>query len=389
MVDSQQDKIGVAILGSTGSIGQSTLAVVERHPDLFRVVALSANNSVEDLVAQVHRHSVPKAVVVDSVALNSQLDLPAADWKAGPDAILDIVSDPEVDVVVNAIVGSVGLYATLATLEADKRLALANKESLVAGGPLVTEQLRNGKGELVPIDSEHSGIFQCLKSEELEAVSKIILTASGGPFRTLEREELGLVTIGQALKHPTWKMGQKITIDSATLANKALEVIEAHFLFGMDYECISAVIHPQSIIHSFVEFVDGSILAQLGFPTMELPILYALTHPKRVPDPSLRTFNPATSPSLNFETIDEERFPVFSLGVDSGRKGGTGPTIFNAANEIAVAAFVNGQIEFIEIPLIIEETINSIKTHGITTINDVVEADESARHKAKEVVFLL
>lgn len=389
MVDSQQDKIGVAILGSTGSIGQSTLAVVERHPDLFRVVALSANNSVEDLVAQVHRHSVPKAVVVDSVALNSQLDLPAADWKAGPDAILDIVSDPEVDVVVNAIVGSVGLYATLATLEADKRLALANKESLVAGGPLVTEQLRNGKGELVPIDSEHSGIFQCLKSEELEAVSKIILTASGGPFRTLEREELGLVTIGQALKHPTWKMGQKITIDSATLANKALEVIEAHFLFGMDYECISAVIHPQSIIHSFVEFVDGSILAQLGFPTMELPILYALTHPKRVPDPSLRTFNPATSPSLNFETIDEERFPVFSLGVDSGRKGGTGPTIFNAANEIAVAAFVNGQIEFIEISLIIEETINSIKTHGITTINDVVEADESARHKAKEVVFLL
>ena len=389
MVDSQQDKIGVAILGSTGSIGQSTLAVVERHPDLFRVVALSANNSVEDLVAQVHRHSVPKAVVVDSVALNSQLDLPAADWKAGPDAILEIVSDPEVDVVVNAIVGSVGLYATLATLEADKRLALANKESLVAGGPLVTEQLRNGKGELVPIDSEHSGIFQCLKSEELEAVSKIILTASGGPFRTLEREELGLVTIGQALKHPTWKMGQKITIDSATLANKALEIIEAHFLFGMDYECISAVIHPQSIIHSFVEFVDGSILAQLGFPTMELPILYALTHPKRVPDPFLRTFNPATSPSLNFETIDEERFPVFSLGVDSGRKGGTGPTIFNAANEIAVAAFVNGQIEFIEISLIIEETINSIKAHGITTINDVVEADESARHKAKEVVFLL
>jgi len=389
MVDSQQDKIGVAILGSTGSIGQSTLAVVERHPDLFRVVALSANNSVEDLVAQVHRHSVPKAVVADSVALNSQLDLPAADWKTGPDAILEIVSDPEVDVVVNAIVGSVGLYATLATLEADKRLALANKESLVAGGPLVTEQLRNGKGELVPIDSEHSGIFQCLKSEELEAVSKIILTASGGPFRTLEREELGLVTIGQALKHPTWKMGQKITIDSATLANKALEVIEAHFLFGMDYECISAVIHPQSIIHSFVEFVDGSILAQLGFPTMELPILYALTHPKRVPDPSLRTFNPATSPSLNFETIDEERFPVFSLGVDSGRKGGTGPTIFNAANEIAVAAFVNGQIEFIEISLIIEETINSIKAHGITTINDVVEADESARHKAKEVVFSL
>jgi 1-deoxy-D-xylulose-5-phosphate reductoisomerase len=363
--------------------------VVERHPDLFRVVALSANNSVEDLVAQVHRHSVPKAVVVDSVALNSQLDLPAADWKAGPDAILEIVSDPEVDVVVNAIVGSVGLYATLATLEAGKRLALANKESLVAGGPLVTEQLRNGKGELVPIDSEHSGIFQCLKSEELEAVSKIILTASGGPFRTLEREELGLVTIGQALKHPTWKMGQKISIDSATLANKALEIIEAHFLFGMDYECISAVIHPQSIIHSFVEFVDGSILAQLGFPTMELPILYALTHPKRVPDPFLRTFNPATSPSLNFETIDEERFPVFSLGVDSGRKGGTGPTIFNAANEIAVAAFVNGQIEFIEISLIIEETINSIKAHGITTINDVVEADESARHKAKEVVFSL
>ncbi|HIF37965.1 MAG TPA: 1-deoxy-D-xylulose-5-phosphate reductoisomerase [Gemmatimonadetes bacterium] len=389
MVDSQHERIGVAILGSTGSIGRSTLSVIKRHSDIFRVVALSANNSVEDLARQTQEHSVPKAVVADSTALNDQKDLPDAEWKSGPDAILEVVSDPEVDVVVNAIVGSVGLAATLASLEADKKLALANKESLVAGGPLVIEQLRRGKGELIPIDSEHSGVFQCLRGEELEAVSRLILTASGGPFRTLTEKDLKVVTLEEALIHPTWSMGQKVTIDSATLANKALEIIEAHFLFDVDYEHISAVIHPQSIVHSFVEFVDGSILAQLGFPTMELPILYALTYPGRLSDPDLRTFDPSSSPSLDFENIDEEQFPVFCLGVESGIRGGNAPTVFNAANEIAVEAFVDRQIKFTEISLIVEETLISSSMHELNTIDDVFEADRSARELAKEVVELL
>jgi 1-deoxy-D-xylulose-5-phosphate reductoisomerase len=389
MVDSQRNKIGVAILGSTGSIGRSTLAVIKRHPDMFRVVALAANNSVEDLAKQVEEHSVPKAIVVDSVALNGHKDLPGAEWQSGPDAILEVVSDSEVDVVVNAIVGSVGLRATLASLESDKKLALANKESLVVGGPLVREQLRKGKGELIPIDSEHSGIFQCLKGEELEDVSKLILTASGGPFRTLNEKDLKMVTVEQALKHPTWTMGKKVTIDSATLANKALEIIEAHFLFELDYEYISAVIHPQSIVHSFVEFLDGSVLSQLGFPTMELPILYALTYPGRIPDRNLRTFDPSTLPDLDFENIDDHRFPIFRLGVESGIRGGNTPTVFNAANEIAVEAFLNRLITFTEMSVIVEETLSSSSMHEISSVDDVFEADKSARELAKEVVDLL
>ena len=318
----------IAILGSTGSVGRATLCVIARHPDLFRVVALCAHSSTETLAAQVREHGVPVAVMVDPDALEKVDDLPTAEWRAGPEAVIDIVTDPDVDVVVNAIVGAAGLEATLSALRAGKRLALANKESLVAGGPLVMAAAREGCGELIPIDSEHSAILQCLQGHDSASVSRLVLTASGGPFRGLTDEELEGVGPEDALRHPTWNMGAKITVDSATLANKALEVIEAHYLYGIDYDRIDTVVHPQSIIHSFVEFTDGSVLSQLGFPTMELPILYALSHPGRVADPTLRTFDPVRSSPLTFEEVDRDRFRLFTLGVEAGVRGGTVPAVF-------------------------------------------------------------
>ncbi len=314
--------------------------MIARHSDRFQVVAVCAQSSVADVAAQVVEHGVGVAVIADPEALNGVDSLPAAEWKSGHAAVLETVEDVNVDVVVNAIVGSAGLEATLAALRAGKRLALANKESLVAGGPLVIEAAREGGGELIPIDSEHSAILQCLEGHDPGSVARLVLTASGGPFRGLGRAELERVGPEDALRHPTWEMGAKITVDSATLANKALEVIEAHFLYGIDYEKIEAIVHPQSIVHSFVEFTDGSVLAQLGFPTMELPILYALSHPERVADASLRTFDPVRSSPLTFEDIDADRLGLFALGVGAGVRGGTAPAVFNAANVTAVLAFL-------------------------------------------------
>ena len=386
MPENQTQKIGVAVLGSTGSIGKSTLSVIERHDDLFEVVALTANRSLGPLCAQIWTHSVKTAVVGDASVLTTTDDLPKTDWKFGQKGLLEVVTDPEVDIVVNAIVGAAGLRISLATLEAGKKLALANKESLVIGGSLIQESLNNGGGELIPIDSEHSGIFQCVAGEESRAVSRIILTASGGPFRKFAKEDMEKVTLEQALKHPTWEMGPKVSIDSATLANKALEIIEAHFLFGIDYDSISAVVHPPSIVHSFVEFIDGSILAQLGFPTMELPILFALTYPKRRPDSKLRSFDPVSLPLIEFEDIDEERFPIFRLGLEAGKRGGTAPSIFNASNEVAVEAFVNRQIRFTQIASIIGETVRSIEASEVKNLEDVLEADKLGRESARELV---
>jgi 1-deoxy-D-xylulose-5-phosphate reductoisomerase len=260
--------------------------------------------------------------------------------------------------VLNAVVGAAGLRATLAALHAGKRLALANKESLVAGGDLVLRACRSGGGELIPVDSEHSAILQCMRGADGAEVRRLILTASGGPFREADAARLAAVTPADALRHPTWDMGSKITIDSATLANKALEVIEAHYLFGVSYDRIDVVIHPQSIIHSMIEFVDGSVLAQLGFPTMELPILYALTHPDRVPD-GARRFDPVEAGPLTFEPVDHDRFPTFRLGVEAGRAGGTAPAVYNAANEVAVAAFLDHTLRFVEIPRVIERTLDA------------------------------
>ena len=376
----------VAILGSTGSIGRATLSVIARHTDRFEVVALCAHSSVSDIAAQVVEHSVPLAVIADPEALSGLDDLPAAEWRSGPAAVLEVVEDVNVDVVVNAIVGSAGLEATLAALRAGKRLALANKESLVVGGPLVIQAAHEGGGELVPIDSEHSAILQCLEGHDPESVARLVLTASGGPFRGLGQAELEAVEPEDALRHPTWDMGAKITVDSATLANKALEVIEAHFLYGIDYEKIEAIVHPQSIVHSFVEFIDGSVLAQLGFPTMELPILYALSHPERFADASLRTFDPVRSSPLTFEEIDRDRFGLFALGVEAGIRGGTAPAVFNAANEIAVQAFLSRDIRFVGMPEVVGHVLETVPVRNVETVDDVLEADAAARIAAREFV---
>ena len=378
--------IRVVILGSTGSIGRATLSVVKRHPDRFRVVALCAHRSVARLAAQVAEHEVPVAVLADPEALTDRANLPPADWRAGPEEVLELVTDPEVDVVVNAIVGSVGLQATLAALRAGKRLALANKESLAAGGPLVMEAARQGGGELIPIDSEHSAILQCLEGYDLSSVARLVLTASGGPLRGFSREELEGVRPSQALRHPTWDMGAKITIDSATLANKALEVIEAHFLYDMGYDRIDVVVHPQSVVHSFVEFTDGSVLAQLGFPTMELPILYALSHPERVGDPTLRTFDPIRSSPLTFEEVDLEHFRLFALGVEAGVRGGTVPAVYNAANEIAVDSFLTEKVGFLEMADVVAHAMDHVPRRNVEVVSDVAEADAAARAAAREFV---
>ncbi|MBI4540331.1 MAG: 1-deoxy-D-xylulose-5-phosphate reductoisomerase [Gemmatimonadetes bacterium] len=381
--------IRVVILGSTGSIGESTLRVIERHRDRFRVVALAARRSVEAVAGQVRRTGAQRAVITESGALERAGKLPRCQWSTGEDALLELARDPEVDVVVNALVGSVGLGATLAALLAGKRLALANKESLVSGGPLVLAAAAQGGGQLVPIDSEHSAILQCLEGCRHESVARLVLTASGGPFREWNAEEMGRARPAEALRHPTWRMGAKVTVDSATLANKALEVIEAHFLYGVPYDAIEVVVHPQSIVHSFVEFVDGSVLAQLGLPNMELPILYALGYPDRIPDRALRTFDPMSVSPLTFEGIDRARFPLFSLGVGAGRRGGTAPAIFNAANEVVVEGFLSGRLSFPAMAEVVAEVLcaaDPAVVRAVETVADVLEADAWARRAAGEAM---
>jgi len=292
----------------------------------------------------------------------------------------------DIDVVVNALVGAAGLEPTLLALRQGHRLALANKESLVAGGPLVLQAAGSGSAEIVPIDSEHSAILQCLEGYGRSDVQRITLTASGGPFRGRNLEDLWHVRPSEALNHPTWDMGSKITIDSATLANKALEVIEAHYLYGFGYDRIGAVVHPQSIVHSFVEFVDGSVLAQMGFPTMELPILYALSYPERVEDETLRTYDPVRASPLTFEEIDDVAFPLFGLGVKAGQRGGCAPAVFNAGNEIAVQAFLESRIRFPEMAEVVDSALEGVGTHEVQDVDDVFAADAAARNYATRAV---
>jgi len=377
--------LGVAILGSTGSIGVSALSVLERHPDRFHVVALSAWRSTRELAAQVARYRPQLAVVVDEDAFRSLAAPPPARWSSGRSALVEAATHPEVDIVINAVVGAAGLEATLSALLAGKRLALANKESLVTGGPLVLDALRRGGGELIPIDSEHSAILQCLSGTKAPEVERVILTASGGAFRDLPSGGLDGVTVAEALRHPTWSMGAKITVDSATLANKALEVIEAHFLFGLAYDRIDVVIHPQSIVHSMVEFIDGSVLAQMGFPTMELPILHALTWPDRIADAATR-FDPVAAGTLTFRAVDPERYPAFALGIASGRQGGTTPAVFNAANEVAVAAFLAEELPFPGIAALVEQVLEAHDPQPVDSLATIVAVDREARSLARSLL---
>jgi len=365
---------GVAVLGSTGSIGRSALAVLGRQRDHFRVVALTGGRNAALLDAQVAEWGP---------ALSGLAEPAAPAGAARPEVLLEAATHPAVDIVINAVVGSAGLDATLAALRAGKRVALANKESLVMAGELVMAAAREGGGELVPVDSEHSAVLQCVTGRG-SALTRLILTASGGPFRAWPAGRVAGATVDEALAHPTWRMGRKISVDSATLANKALEVIEAHFLYGLGYDSIEVVVHPQSIVHAFVEFGDGSVLAQLGFPTMELPILYALTHPVRLPDSGVPRFDPVAAGPLTFEPVRADVFRTFAAGVAAGRAGGTAPAVFNAANEVAVAAFLEGRIPFGRIADTIDAVLAAHPVQPARALDAVRGADRWARARARE-----
>jgi 1-deoxy-D-xylulose-5-phosphate reductoisomerase len=369
---------GVAILGSTGSIGTSALRVLERQRERFHVVALTAFGSEARLMEQA-RTANP-----DFVGLVNGTDGQVHEGRsvaAGAECLIEAATHPDVSIVLNAVVGAAGLEATLSALRAGKRVALANKESLVMAGELVLRAAHEGGGEIVPVDSEHSAVLQCLGGREAQDVQRLILTASGGPFREWPVDQLHEATVEDALQHPTWDMGPKITVDSATLANKALEVIEAHFLFGLGYEAIDVVVHPQSIIHAFVEFMDGSVLAQVGFPTMELPILYALTHPERVTDAGTPVFDPVAAGPLTFEPVRREHFPAFALGVGAGALGGTAPAVYNAANEVAVKAFLEGTIRYRAIGDVIDAVLQRHQLEPAVDLETVLAADRWAREQ--------
>jgi 1-deoxy-D-xylulose-5-phosphate reductoisomerase len=361
---------GVALLGSTGSIGVSTLNVLRRQREHFRVVALTGGRNRELLEAQVAEWRPAY------VGLAQRGD--ANGFHAGSACLVEAATRDDVDVVVNAVVGAAGLDATLAALAAGKRVALANKETLVMAGPLVLEAARRGGGEVVPIDSEHSAVLQCVAGQR-KAFTRLIVTASGGPFREWPAERVATASVADALRHPTWKMGAKITVDSATLANKALEVIEAHHLFGLPYDALDVVVHPQSVVHAFCEFEDGSVLAQLGFPSMELPILYALTHPGRLPDAGVRRFDPVAAGPLTFEPVRGDVFRAFRAGLAAGRAGGTSPAVFNAANEEAVALFLGGRIPFGRIAELIEGALQAHPAGPALDLDSVRAADRGAR----------
>lgn len=377
MTASAQSPLGVALLGSTGSIGTSALRVLERQADRFRPVALTANGNRDALAAQVARYAPRSPRLYAGLAQGGD-DTPAG-WGRGPSCLVEAASHPDAAIVINAVVGAAGLAATLAALKAGKRVALANKETLVMAGEIVNATARAHGGTLVPVDSEHSAILQCLAGRAPHEVRRLVLTASGGPFRSWPADRIATATVADALKHPTWQMGSKITIDSATLANKALEVIEAHHLFGVPYDRIDVVVHPQSIIHSFVEFVDGSVLAQMGAPSMELPILFALTWPERVPDSGVPSFDPVALGDLTFEPVRHEAFPMLQVGIDAGRQGGAAPAVFNAANEAAVALFLAGALPFRGI---VERVQGALAAHGTmpgTSLEALQAADAAAR----------
>jgi 1-deoxy-D-xylulose-5-phosphate reductoisomerase len=372
---------GVAILGSTGSIGTTALRVLERQRALFRVVALTAHTNAALLAEQAARFA-PGYVGLVGDGAGALGALPG--WACGTPCLVAAATRPDADVVLNAVVGAAGLDATLAALRAGKRVALANKETLVVAGELAHAAAREGGGELVPVDSEHSAILQCIAGRPGQEVRRLVLTASGGPFRTWPRERLERATVADALQHPTWSMGRKITVDSATLANKALEVIEAHFLFGVPYERIEVVVHPQSVVHSFVEFVDGSVLAQLGAPSMELPVLYALTHPHRVVDTGVPPFDPVELGPLTFERVRDDDFPALALGMAAGRAGGSAPAVFNAANEQAVTLFLEGRVGLLDVPRAIEHALAALAGAPGGTRDALLAADADARRVVRE-----
>ena len=383
---------GVAILGSTGSIGCNTLRVIESlAPGQLRVVALAAGQNVERLADQVAAH-LPEVVSVESeiaahklreLLFQRDIDLPRI--VVGEQGLVEVATHPKADCVVSGTVGAVGFVPTLRALEAGKRVALANKETLVIAGELMTRAAKASGAELLPVDSEHNAVHQCLRGERREEVKRIILTASGGPFRTKDKSEMKHATVSEAMKHPTWSMGAKITIDSATLMNKGLEVIEAHWLFGFEADEIGILVHPESVVHSMIELVDGSVIAQMGITDMRHAIQYALTYPERQAC-KLPALNLTNVSSLHFEEPDLDRFPCIGLAYRALATGGTLPAAMNAANEAAVAAFIDERICLTEIPLVIQAVMDGHAPKPVDSIETVLEVDRWARASAVEEI---
>lgn len=387
---------GICILGATGSIGRSTLDVVERHPDRFRVVAVTAHSQVEELALLSVRCNADYAAIADASRigeLRHRLNVLGSRAKplGGPEGLLEVATLGTVDTVMAAIVGAAGLAPTLAAAMAGKRLLLANKEALVMAGPIFMDIVKKHNVVLLPIDSEHNAIFQCMPAltggvrNEPLGIRRILLTGSGGPFRESDPRDLANVTPEEACAHPTWIMGKKISIDSATMMNKSLEIIEAHWLFGASADVIQVIIHPQSVVHSMVEYVDGSVIAQLGNPDMRTPIAQALAYPDRI-EAGVDVFNLLNLGVLSFEAPDFTRFPALRLGYDALAQGGSAPAILNAANEIAVAAFLRGEIAFLDVIAIIEGTLQMVAVTPLVEIADVFDADRVARLTARKLI---
>jgi 1-deoxy-D-xylulose-5-phosphate reductoisomerase len=373
------------ILGSTGSIGTQALEIVA-HSDELELVGLSAQGKWEQLVAQAREFAVDRVALTDPDAAARARDEWDGEVLDGAEGLVRLVLEARADLVLNALVGSAGLGPTVATLGEGIDLALANKESLVVGGELVMQLAEATGAQVIPVDSEHSALHQLIAGEQPGTVEKLVLTASGGPFRGRSRAELEDVTVEQALKHPTWAMGGKITIDSATLMNKGLELIEAHHLFGLPYERIDVVVHPQSIVHSLITLNDGAALAHLGHPDMRVPISYALHHPERVDVPAIRPLDLADVGALIFERVDDEAFPSLRLAREAAAEGGTAPCVLNAANEVAVHAFLNGRLPFLGIPAVIEATLDRLGSQPIRAFETLYEADREARSVAGELL---
>jgi 1-deoxy-D-xylulose-5-phosphate reductoisomerase len=377
----------IAILGATGSIGKSTLDLVGRNPERFEVTAVTAATNVEALAEVVHRTGAKFAVVADEARYRELAELLAGTncrIAAGEDALIEAATG-QAELVIAAIVGCAGLRPVMAAVEAGRTVALANKEALVTAGALMIDAASSSGATLLPVDSEHNAIFQCLAGSRADEISKIILTASGGPFRTAPTETIDAATPAQAVAHPNWSMGAKISVDSATLMNKGLELIEAHYLFGLPSERLDVVIHPQSVIHSMVEFVDGSVLAQLGSPDMRIPIAYALAWPERMETPA-RRLDLATIARLDFEAPDLQRFPALKLAREALESGGASPVVLNAANEIAVAAFLAGRIRFPDIPALVQEALSGVSYDAPGSIGDVLEIDRVTRDRTRAMM---
>ncbi len=376
----------ILVLGSTGSIGINTLNVIRNFPDKFQVAALTVNTRIDLLEPQIYEFK-PSVVVVKDENLAAKLRkrlTSKCEVLSGIEGLIYAAANLDYDILLGAMVGFAGLAPTLEAIKRGKRIALANKETLVVGGEIVTKLCAEHNAELIPVDSEHSAIYQCLVGENVKSVNKIILTASGGPFLNYSKEELHNVTINDALNHPTWKMGNKITIDSASMMNKGLEVIEAHWLFNLPKEKIEVVIHPQSIIHSMVEFIDGSIKAQMGLPDMKLPIQYALAYPERLESSFDKTCLPEIK-NLTFFSPDLDKFECLKLAYQALEESGTAPCVLNAANEVAVERFLNGNIKFSYIPTLISKTLEKIENHKSPDIDTIFECDKLAREAAAKL----